>query len=806
MTDMTLWNEWCERRDGAAFERLVAAYATFAYDFARRVTGQPADAEDLMQDAFLELAKAPPDRPRAIGLRAYLGRSIVLGAKTLNRLTSARRRRDRRAARPEATMQSPDVRADAEAALAMLDETQRAAATLRFLHGCSYAEIAATLGLSEAAARMRVHRALAELRKRLGPRTEARLAALAPFVPGRGVEASIAKAALLVGGVIGMKKLVVALVILLCLAGTTLIVQSDGDRAPQRAETRAGADPYGAAVVESSHAEAGEVVAGNPDGPGLDRAPGAEGGEKTEVESDPAIVEGRILGPDGTPVPDMELHLREIGFMRMALLGGTPAKPPIIRTDAKGRFRFVHAPLRDLQKRPLGIGNKRTWISLHTLAPRDKEKTDVDLVLVAGLPLEGIVHAGGRPIADQQVQLQRRGVYERGPVQGREGWTFTDVDGRFRFEHLPPGQYALTVRAKGLEVWAGTVEVAKDAAPTEIVLKEARELVVRFENLPDEWKNASVYLHLHDADYSFVQTHQPNLVDGVARVPAPPSGKYSIRNLTTPGHPLPAMETKFEVTDARVDPIVFKLDRGAGISGAVSKSDGSPFVGTVQLEKGETSVRTDARGRYRFASAQPGPNRLRISLGSTILVVGEIDVPASGEARLDIRLAGGARIRGKASSDVKQDFYRVELLRDGVVLGKGLCYDGTFRFDHLAAGAYTIRVRANEAASGSVEVTLAQDETRTLEEIRLQGYPRVPVKVTVPDGVKMPPYFYISTVLKGKAKPLLVVISGTGDGHFSGLPPGSYTIHVSQKGYQARTIPVTVKSGKNETVPIALER
>ena len=128
--DLALWNRWCERRDGDAFNGLVAAYAAFTYDFARRLTGQSADAEDLMQEAFLDLASAPPERPRKVGLRAFLGRRIMLGAKTLRRVTSARLRRDRRAARPEATTEQPDARSDAAAALALLDEHQRAAATL----------------------------------------------------------------------------------------------------------------------------------------------------------------------------------------------------------------------------------------------------------------------------------------------------------------------------------------------------------------------------------------------------------------------------------------------------------------------------------------------------------------------------------------------------------------------------------------------------------------------------------------------------------------------------------------------------
>ena len=93
--DAALWKRWSERRDGSAFEALVAAHASYVYDFARRLTGQDADAEDLAQEAFLELATAPVDRPPQVGLRGFLGRRVVLGAKTLRRVAHSRRRRDR---------------------------------------------------------------------------------------------------------------------------------------------------------------------------------------------------------------------------------------------------------------------------------------------------------------------------------------------------------------------------------------------------------------------------------------------------------------------------------------------------------------------------------------------------------------------------------------------------------------------------------------------------------------------------------------------------------------------------------------
>lgn len=60
--DATLWRRWCEVRDGSAFAALVTTYAPFVYDLAHRITEHAAAAEDLTQEPFHTLSRAPRQR------------------------------------------------------------------------------------------------------------------------------------------------------------------------------------------------------------------------------------------------------------------------------------------------------------------------------------------------------------------------------------------------------------------------------------------------------------------------------------------------------------------------------------------------------------------------------------------------------------------------------------------------------------------------------------------------------------------------------------------------------------------------
>jgi RNA polymerase sigma factor (sigma-70 family) len=173
----------------------LLANAAWARRLARRLTGNPDDGDDLVQDALLsglERPTAPTGaaRPWLTALVTNLFRS---------KLRSDRRRisRERSSARPV----SDDSReADAEQTLAGLQvhrllaelvadlpEPYRQTVTLRYFEDRSAAEIAAMSGVPSGTVRWRLKAGLDQLRARLDERHGERkrwMALLAPFASG----------------------------------------------------------------------------------------------------------------------------------------------------------------------------------------------------------------------------------------------------------------------------------------------------------------------------------------------------------------------------------------------------------------------------------------------------------------------------------------------------------------------------------------------------------------------------------------------------------------------------------------------
>ncbi|MGR4878531.1 RNA polymerase sigma-70 factor [Streptomyces sp. LARHCF249] len=134
---------------------------------AYRMLGSVADAEDIVQDAWLAWNRT--DRTAVQHPKAYLVRTVT--NLSLNRLTSAQAVREAYVGPwlPEPLLTSPDVAEGAELAdtvsmavlvvLETLTPVERAVFVLREVFGYSYAEIAEVVGKSEAAVRQSAHRA-----------------------------------------------------------------------------------------------------------------------------------------------------------------------------------------------------------------------------------------------------------------------------------------------------------------------------------------------------------------------------------------------------------------------------------------------------------------------------------------------------------------------------------------------------------------------------------------------------------------------------------------------------------------------
>jgi RNA polymerase sigma-70 factor (ECF subfamily) len=165
--------------DRTAFEALVRLTYADTYTLAYRLTGDEEDARDVVQEAYLRAFR---------GMRRFRGDaafSTWLYRITANCASSqvARRSRarheeldndapvtDGRADRdPEMRAGLADDRDRIEAALRQLPPRLRQVVVLRDIYDLPHESIAAELGISEAAAKVRLHRARRKLREQLFP-------------------------------------------------------------------------------------------------------------------------------------------------------------------------------------------------------------------------------------------------------------------------------------------------------------------------------------------------------------------------------------------------------------------------------------------------------------------------------------------------------------------------------------------------------------------------------------------------------------------------------------------------------------
>ncbi len=166
--------------DAGAFRELFQRYAPVLLRLCTRQVGRPADAQDLVQQTFLQLHRARRDFRADMRLRPWI-MTIAL-----NLARDLLRRRGRRpetqvdeAALPAIPASAP---ADAEAdiarrvrlALGTLPREQREVIELHWFEQLSFTEIAGIVGATSGAVRVRAHRGYVTLRKSLDPANSGR--------------------------------------------------------------------------------------------------------------------------------------------------------------------------------------------------------------------------------------------------------------------------------------------------------------------------------------------------------------------------------------------------------------------------------------------------------------------------------------------------------------------------------------------------------------------------------------------------------------------------------------------------------
>lgn len=166
--------------DTAAFARLVRVHHSYAYGLALRLVCNEAEAEDVVQEAFVRawknLSHFDPNTRFTTWLyrivtnlsldclRSRKHRPSPEGLLPGDALTEGLADHDT----PETLTSSRDLAKIIESLAGMLPETQRLVFTLRDIQDLSIAEVCDCTGLSSESVRSNLHYARKKLRERLG--------------------------------------------------------------------------------------------------------------------------------------------------------------------------------------------------------------------------------------------------------------------------------------------------------------------------------------------------------------------------------------------------------------------------------------------------------------------------------------------------------------------------------------------------------------------------------------------------------------------------------------------------------------
>lgn len=147
-------------------ELTFQAHHGMVFRTAYRITGNAADAEDVLQVVFLRLLRRGPLAEAVDNSEAYLRRAAINASLDVIRARQAERTVELNDDLPHDD--TPDLRRALASALARLPARSAEVFSLRFLLGFTNAEIAATLGISSVLVAVIVHRTRQQLRKDLG--------------------------------------------------------------------------------------------------------------------------------------------------------------------------------------------------------------------------------------------------------------------------------------------------------------------------------------------------------------------------------------------------------------------------------------------------------------------------------------------------------------------------------------------------------------------------------------------------------------------------------------------------------------
>lgn len=418
-------------------------HAGFLRRLAVDLLGEGPDAEDAVQETWLAAMQHPP----VCGLRSWIATTVTRAAARLSRSRRRRAARETLAARPEAVVQAdraPRVQAMRRVAeaVAALPAQQRDVVVLRYQHGLSLAQVAATLQTSTVAVKSRLRRALETLRARLG---DADASAWRGGLAG-ALAIPRPRCSSLAGVLMGAKAGAVGLALGALLA--MLLWWAWPRHAP---DTPVRAAPAAASPI------------------------GEDGGRRIAASADPETA-GAARAPVSAPAPMTTLAGRVVDERRFPVAGAhvwlqrDEVVGDLVVSESDGTFRVPLAPVSSGTVAVCATDGARAAIE-----PLFEDAVDAGvLVLVATGTCTLRVERAALAVPGAEAIAAPTFL----PARARRWRARTDAQGSCHWDGLPPGVYVVDVRDAGGDRATVEIEVSGGRETTAVVDLEATHAAV----------------------------------------------------------------------------------------------------------------------------------------------------------------------------------------------------------------------------------------------------------------------------------------------------------------------------------------
>jgi len=293
--------------------------------------------------------------------------------------------------------------------------------------------------------------------------------------------------------------------------------------------------------------------------------------------------------------------------------------------------------------------------------------------------------------------------------------TFTNDDGSFTLEHVPPGPTQVVVTAAGYttqRIPGLNVENGKALPDLEVDMESGANLSGRVTG-PDGGPLSGVSVRFDQG-----ATRVISFGTGPSNATTDPDGQYTIDSLepgdktftfSKQGYVSETRDVNVTGTDTRLD---VQLSTGLTVSGTVVTEAGVPVadasVGAFSASDGSFSrqTRTDSNGSFQFSGLAPGHYSMVASKqGLAQGRLNDFDVSAGAPARIVMKIGGTitGHVSGLTDAELRQAIVTATSTNGNA--SADVDAGGNYRIDGAPSGSVRVSARTSAAFAGEMKMS-----------------------------------------------------------------------------------------------------